>query len=179
MNIGEKIKQIRIRNSLTQEELANRCELSKGFISQIERDLTSPSIATLFDLLECLGTNIQDFFNEKTPEKIVFEKNDVFEKEHNNLNHIIKWLVPNAQKNTMEPIIIELDDGGKSEEDYPHEGEEFGHVLEGTIYLCIGNKKYKVKKNESFYFKPEEDHYIYNVGRKKAKVLWVSSPPNF
>ena len=46
MKIGGKIKELRIQKSLTQEELADRCELSKGFISQLERDLTSPSIAT-------------------------------------------------------------------------------------------------------------------------------------
>lgn len=61
MNIGEKIKRLRKKNGLTQEELADRCELTKGFISQIERDLTSPSIATLVDILESLGTNLQEF----------------------------------------------------------------------------------------------------------------------
>lgn len=45
MEIGKKIKELRIAKQLTQEELADRCELSKGFISQLERDLTSPSIA--------------------------------------------------------------------------------------------------------------------------------------
>ena len=55
MEIGEKIRRIRIERGLTQEELADRAELSKGFISQIERDLTSPSIATLEDILTCLG----------------------------------------------------------------------------------------------------------------------------
>ncbi|HBR33695.1 MAG TPA: Cro/Cl family transcriptional regulator, partial [Firmicutes bacterium] len=74
MEIGDKIKRLRIRNQLTQEELANRCELSKGFISQVERELTSPSITTLLDILECLGTNIKDFFNETIDEKIVFKK---------------------------------------------------------------------------------------------------------
>ena len=56
MNIGEKLKELRTQRNLTQEELADRCELSKGFISQVERDLASPSIATLTDLLECLGS---------------------------------------------------------------------------------------------------------------------------
>ena len=70
MGIGEKIKRLRIKNGLTQEELAMRSELSKGFISQVERDLTSPSISTLVDILECLGTNLKDFFNEKTQEKL-------------------------------------------------------------------------------------------------------------
>ena len=55
MEIGKKIKLLRIEKGLTQEELAGRAELSKGFISQLERDLTSPSIATLIDILQCLG----------------------------------------------------------------------------------------------------------------------------
>ena len=62
--IGTKIKDLRIQKGLTQEELADRCELSKGFISQLERDLTSPSIATLLDILTCLGTDLKDFFND-------------------------------------------------------------------------------------------------------------------
>ena len=60
MQIGEKIRVLRMEKQLTQEELANRCELSKGFISQVENDLTSPSIATLIDILEILGTNFPD-----------------------------------------------------------------------------------------------------------------------
>ena len=68
MDIGAKLKELRILKGLTQEELADRAELSKGFISQLERDLTSPSIATLMDILQCLGTSIGEFFNE-TPEE--------------------------------------------------------------------------------------------------------------
>lgn len=61
VNIGEKIRRYRQKLGLTQEELASRTELSKGFISQLERDLTSPSIATLTDILEALGTNLSEF----------------------------------------------------------------------------------------------------------------------
>ena len=64
MNIGQKVRELRIAKNLTQEELADRSELSKGFISQLERDLTSPSIATLVDILQCLGTNLNDFFSD-------------------------------------------------------------------------------------------------------------------
>ena len=55
MVIGEKIKNLRLSCELTQEELADRCELTKGYISQLENDLTSPSIATLIDILSALG----------------------------------------------------------------------------------------------------------------------------
>ena len=63
MEIGNKIKRLRLQRGLTQEELAARTELSKGFISQLERDITSPSIATLLDILEALGADVAAFFN--------------------------------------------------------------------------------------------------------------------
>ena len=60
MDIGHKIKQLRIQKGLTLEELASRSELTKGFLSQTERNLTSPSIATLNDIVEALGTSLSD-----------------------------------------------------------------------------------------------------------------------
>ena len=113
MDIGAKLKELRILKGLTQEELADRAELSKGFISQLERDLTSPSIATLMDILQCLGTSIGEFFNETPEEQIVFGKTDYFEKHDLELKNEIKWIIPNAQKNMMEPILLTLEPGGK------------------------------------------------------------------
>lgn len=179
MEIGEKIKRLRIKNRLTQEELANRCELSKGFISQIERDLTSPSISTLVDILQCLGTDLKDFFNEKVDENIIFHKEDIFIKEDRELNSKIRWIVPNSQKNLMEPILISLYPGGSSQVDAPHEGEEFGYIISGSIYIHLGEQKFKAKKDESFYFKPTTAHYLANAGKTTAKILWVSTPPSF
>lgn len=179
MDIGEKIKRMRIEKQLTQEELANRCELSKGFISQLENNLTSPSIATLIDILEILGTNLREFFNEIDDERISFTKDDMFETEDEYLKYTLKWLIPNSQKNEMEPIIITLYPGGQYKEEKPHEGEEFGYVLAGSIYVHIGDKKSKVKKGESFYFRPRANHYISNSGKTDAKVIWVTTPPSF
>lgn len=68
---------------------------------------------------------------------------------------------------------------GKTKEDTPHEGEEFGYVINGWINLHIGDKKYKVKKGESFYFKANSNHYISNNGKVKANIIWVSTPPSF
>ena len=178
MEIGSKIKNLRVLKGLTQEELANRAELSKGFISQVERDLTSPSIATLIDILQCLGTNISDFFNDNgDDDQIVFGKNDYFEKTDVELNNKIQWIIPNAQKNMMEPILLTLEAGGSTYPDNPHEGEEFGYVLQGSVSLHIGSKTWRVKKGESFYFTPNKSHYITSKGG--AVLLWVSSPPSF
>ena len=179
MQIGNKIKRMRIERGLTQEELANRCELSKGFISQVENDLTSPSIATLIDILEILGTNLKEFFSDDKDEKITYTYEDMFETENLDLKYKLMWLVPNAQKNEMEPILIELKKGKNSMEIDPHDGEEFGYVLSGSIILHLGDKSYKVRKNESFYFKPRANHYISNNGKTTAKVIWISTPPTF
>ena len=78
MEIGKKIKELRLRNNLTLEELASRSELTKGFLSQVERDLTSPSIATLEDILEALGTDLAHFFSEEKNEQVVFRQSDFF-----------------------------------------------------------------------------------------------------
>lgn len=179
MEIGKKIKELRMQKGLTQEELANRTELSKGFISQLERDLTSPSIATLIDVLQCLGTNLEGFFAYTTPEQVVFKKEDYFEKEDCEYKNLIKWIIPNAQKNMMEPILLTLEPGGSTYPDNPHEGEEFGYVLKGTITINIGSNSYRVKKGESFYYEASKSHYIEASGNHGAQLIWVSTPPSF
>ena len=174
MDIGAKIKRIRLSNQLTLEELANRSELTKGFLSQLERDLTSPSVATLENILEALGTNLKDFFSEDEDEQIVFSKDDFFE----NIPVFRFNLLP-IEKNEMEPILIELKKGKNSMEIDPHDGEEFGYVIQGKITLMNGDEEYEVKKGETFYLKGNLPHYIVNKHDTLAKVIWVSTPPIF
>jgi transcriptional regulator with XRE-family HTH domain len=177
MNIGGKIKRLRIANQLTLEELANRSELSKGFLSQVERNLTSPSIATLEDILEALGTSLHDFFSETQDEQIVFTSNDYFVNEQD--DYTISYVVPNAQKNEMEPILIELEKGKCSMVMDPHEGQEFGYVISGSVILHYGQKKWNVKKGETFYLQGNRSHYLENPYERIAKIIWVSTPPLF
>ena len=177
MELGARLRDMRQRKNLTQEELADRCELTKGYISQLENDLTSPSIATLCDLLNALGSNLSDFFHEDTEEKIVFTQEEFIEKQSDGM--LFNWVIPNAQKNMMEPVLVELEAGAATQVDFPHEGEEFGFVLEGRIAVVKAEKSHPAKKGESFYFTADKEHYITNTGKSKAKFLWISTPPNF
>ena len=177
MDIGNKLKELRVLKGLTQEELADRSELSKGFISQLECNLTSPSITTLMDILQCLGTSIGEFFNEAPDEQIIFGKQDYFVKLDTEYKNEIKWIIPNAQKNTMEPIYLTLQAGGSTCPDTPHEGEEFGYVLQGTVSIHLGSKTYKAKKGESFYYTADKTHFL--SSKSGAVLIWVSSPPSF
>ncbi|MCQ2409786.1 MAG: XRE family transcriptional regulator [Clostridia bacterium] len=177
MELGVKIKRLRLQKDLTQEELADRCELTKGYISQLENELTSPSIATLEDILNALGTTPAEFFKDEKASKVVFTESEYIEKLSE--DHKIEWLVPNAQKNEMEPIRVTINPHTFLEEDVPHEGEEFGYVLSGKIYLHLGKSAYVVKKGETFYYSAEKVHRLENRSNEKAVVLWITSPPTF
>ena len=177
MNIGVKIKQLRTQKGLTLEELASRCELTKGFLSQMERNLTSPSISTLNDILEALGTTLSEFFKEEKNEKVVFQKEDFFVDKRD--GYTVNWIVPNSQKNEMEPVLIELMPGERTFEVTPNDGEEFGFVLDGKITLVNGKNEYIVKKGETFYLTGRDFHYLKNDKKTPAKIIWVSTPPLF
>ena len=177
VNIGKRIKQLRVRNALTQEELARRCELTKGFVSQLENELATPSLPTLMDIVEALGSDMASFFTEEKETKIVFGKEDFFEDEED--GYAISWVVPNAQKNRMEPIVLTLGPHASSRPLAPHEGEEFGYVLAGSVSLVNGGKKHRVRRGETFYMRGEQEHYLRNDSSQSAKELWITTPPLF
>ena len=178
IDIGRRVKDLRNRNGLTQQELADRTELTKGFISQLERRQVSPSVVTLMDMIECLGVTPEEFFKSSTPEQIVFKQDDYFVKEDED-GGTKTWLVPPAQKFEMEPLLVELAPGQDTGEDKPHAGEEFGYVLSGRIKVTFGDHTYTVKAGESFYYRTTKTHRITNTGTRPAKYLWISTPPEF
>ncbi len=177
MFLGSKIKERRIILGLTQEELANRCELTKGYISQLEHDKVDPSIQTLEVIVDALGTSLSDFFKEIESNKIKFSEEEQLDKDFG--GYIQSWLVPSAQVLSMEPIYIVIEPNTKTIPDLPHVGEEFGYVIEGKILIHYGEVKEICQQGESFYYEASKKHFIENIGDKKAKVIWVSCPPNF
>ena len=133
----------------------------------------------LQDIAEALGVNLETFFKEEKDEKIVFKQEDYFEDQKEDSKII--WIVPNAQKNEMEPILLELNPAGKSKEIFPHEGEEFGYVLRGKIALVNleTNQKSIIKKGETFYIKGDFSHCIENASNQISQLIWTCTPPIF
>ena len=179
MDIGNRMKELRIQYGLTQQELADRAELTKGFISQLERNQNTPSVTTLLDIVQCLGTTPAEFFADEEPEQIVFKESDYFEKVNDENQSTVEWIVPNAQKNSMEPVRLTLKPGGTSEVLDPHSGEEVGYVIKGSVKISYGRKSYTVRAGESFYFEANKSHFIENTSGRDAVLIWVSNPPSF
>ena len=176
--IGKKIRDLRNTNGLTQQELADRTELTKGYISQLERGQVTPSVVTLLDLIECLGTTASEFFEEAHEEQVVYSEDGFFEKIDEGGNSI-QWIVPTAQQNQMEPLLVKIEDRQHIMEDKPHEGEEFGYVISGQILLHLDEVTYEVKAGQSFYYSANREHSIENVSEEPAQLIWVSTPPSF
>lgn len=179
MKIGQRIKRLRLANDLTQDELALRADLTKGFISLLERDLTSISIEALAQVLAVLGSTLSDFFKELEvgEQKIVFGIDDRVLVEGEGDEETVELLIPGAHRNMMDPVLVTIEPG-KQSTDNGHEGEEFGMVLSGTVYLEMeGHKHQRVRKGECFYFKADRPHLVVNRGKRTATILWVVSPP--
>ena len=131
-----------------------------------------------FCFMSCktIYVQISSFLSEEE-KQIVFGTDDFFVDEKE--DYQVEWIIPNAQKNQMEPILMTLYPHKKSHIQTSYTGEEFGYVLKGNITIMRGGKKYKVKAHETFYMDGAKSHYLYNHGNSPAKILWITTPPIF
>jgi transcriptional regulator with XRE-family HTH domain len=118
MKIGERIRNLRQLSNLTQEELAERAGLTKGFISQVERDLTSISLDSLIQILGALDEDISEFFRDSTgEEKIVYRENDRVVIEKDKIRRF-ELLVPGSRINRAHSFTWK----GQDSKERPHGG---------------------------------------------------------
>lgn len=176
MEIGEKLRNLRIQKNLTQEELGERTDLTKGYISQLERDLSSPSMETFFDILEVLGVTPAEFFKQKTgDQKIVYKDEDTTFYSDEEHGYHIKWLIPESNEKEMEPILLTLDKKGQYKQFTPSQSETFIYVLEGKVALQFGESLYEAEAGESIYYEASKPHRLQNQAKGISKVLIVAT----
>ena len=178
LRVGARIRGLRRSHGLTQEELAHRSNLTKGFISQLERDLTSPSLESLLEILETLDTDIVRFFQGHQEGRIVFGAADSRNAATYPEVRAFELMVPGAANRNMESALVTMEPGESVAEE-AHAGEEFGYVLKGKVQVTYGEKRAAAKRGEWFYFASDRNHRVANPYKKRAKLLWVSTPPSF
>ena len=176
--VGERIRDLRMSYRLTQEELAHRSSLTKGFISQLERDLSSPSLESLVGILRALDTDIVTFFKDQEEEGFVFGEEDAVNTDTYPEVAEFRLLVPGGANCDMEPALVTLAPGQEITEK-SHAGEEFGYVLQGQVQVTYGERRMTARRGQCFYFVSDRGHKLANPFSRRAKVLWVSSPPGF
>jgi transcriptional regulator with XRE-family HTH domain len=177
MEIGKKVKDLRLAAELTQEELATRAQLTKGFISQVENDQTSISLDSLVDILDALGMSISEFFaDDDATDRISFSRADRISLEGRGAQSF-ELLVPGSTNMLMDPILITLEPGEALPVEEPHNGEEFGYLLSGQMVIKYGKKSHHLRKDDCFYFEAYKTHQFVNKGKHKTTFIWVMTPP--
>lgn len=166
MEIGTKIKAIRNRKKITIAQMCEGTGLSKGFISNVENNNTSPSINTLQTIATFLGVPLPYLLLEKKEHMRVVRK---AERTHSTFNTLkIEHL---TSKGGLRMMLVEFPPGASMGEANAHEGEECHLVLEGKILAEQGEDSMIVEAGDSFSWNASVPHFAKNIGEDKAVVL--------
>lgn len=175
MGIGSKLRDLRIRKNLTQEELGERVDLTKGYISQLEHNQSSPSMETFFDLLNVLGQSPAEFFTEERKPQLVYPVADQTEFTDAERGYTLRWLVPESNENEMEPVCIDFAPGGSFKTFEPSPAETFIFVVKGAVALVLGTTRHEAKAGETIYFHANQQHQIVNAAKGASRVILVAT----
>lgn len=181
-NVGKKIKDLRTNQNLTLKDLSAKTSLSIGFLSQLERGLTTIAIDSLSNIAKALQVNLSYFIEEAKPnEKIVLRsyEREVFQLENNQFIHY--HLTNDIENKCLLPRLIEILPTNSKEPvvGYAHEGEEFVYVLEGILTLFIGEEEKELFPGDSAHYSSKGDHNWANYTNKTVKILTVHTPNMF
>jgi transcriptional regulator with XRE-family HTH domain len=169
MQIGRKIRDLRLRRALTVHQLALATGLSKGFISQVENDRTSPSLATLADLARALDTSVAYL--------VVEEERPALRVGGNTSRVEVLSALP---KRNLEMLLVEFPAGVSAEgKRHYHHGEECMLVLEGRVGVTCGEHSFLLEAGDSIHYDGRVPHSIENRGGSPARVLTAITPAAF
>ncbi|MBP3059258.1 helix-turn-helix domain-containing protein [Texas Phoenix palm phytoplasma] len=177
MNIGFNIRHLRLKKKITQKQLAQKLNVTSGYISQIENNLISPSIKVLFSLLEILKISPSDFFKKQEKNiELIHKSDDFFGVLDENLKNKIYYLFPKMNNSRMKPLIIEIQSQGQTNiKSIKNDEDVFVFVLEGEVILVLNKCRYFLKKNETFYLSTDKEYYLFNYRSEKARILQINS----
>jgi len=174
--IGVALRRLRLRRRLSLAEVATSIGISLGFLSAVERNQMTASIATLRKLARFYKTNILDFFDpaESNSPLVPPRERKVLEAGPGVRMELLAW-----GNTVMEPHLFRIAPNAGSGESYTHEGEEFLYILQGELQISLENDQYRLKTGDSFYFESATPHSWKNPGHSETCVLWVNTPPTF
>jgi DNA-binding transcriptional MerR regulator/mannose-6-phosphate isomerase-like protein (cupin superfamily) len=175
--IGARLRRLRTHKALSLAHVADAVGVSVGFLSAIEREQMTASVATLRRLARFYQINILSLFNpsEANPGRVRPSERKILEAGPGVRMELLSW-----GNTMMEPHLFRIAPSSGSGESYAHEGEEFLYILRGSLEISIADgERLCLQEGDSFYFDSSNEHRWKNPGKKEALVLWVNTPPTF
>ena len=183
IRLGRQIRHWRLVKGLTLRDMAKLVGCSESLLSKIENDRTTPSLSTLHKIAVALDLSISDIFGSGESE-IVTRANkrnvllvDGDESDGDRMR--LEQLAPAKKGRQLQADMYIMPPGGGSNGENHHSGEEFGLVMEGSLFLTIDDMSYLLEAGDSFVFRSELTHSFTNNGSTVARVLWINTPPTF
>jgi transcriptional regulator with XRE-family HTH domain len=174
--VGARVRSLRRERGLTIEQIAVATGLTKGFISQLERDRTSPSLSSIARICDALGVRLSQIF-EREPAPALVRRDerpevDTYFPTHN-------WLLTSRDERRLQVIESEVAPGaGSGDELYALAGEaEFVYVLEGTLQITVGEDTLTLGEGDALTYELSKPHTWRNPSStERLRVLWMAVP---
>ena len=177
--IGERIRERRQQLGLSLKGLAEKTDLTSGFLSQIERDLSEPSISSLRKISEVLGVAVFYFLIDDNVKNPVV-RHDQRKKISFSESHMTYELLCPDMDRQLEMFMAKLEPGAMTcSEPLTHPGEEVTYVLNGKMWIKIGDEEYTLEKGDTVYYFGTTPHQIINVGNEEMIFISTITPPQF
>jgi transcriptional regulator with XRE-family HTH domain len=180
-DLGMTIRRLRESRQLSLKEVAARSGLTQSFLSQVERNLTSPSVASLRKVALALGVPLAALFQgPMTPEDHVVRRNERRQLVHPKRQWRDYLLTPNLVGKLQVILSVIEPGGGSGDEPYTHDSdEECVVILRGRLEFWVGTDRYLLEEGDSIVFESRIPHRNRNPGPDQAEVLWITTPPSY
>src|SRR6056297_3951246 len=174
MELGNKIRKLRLSLGLTQEDVAARADLARSFISQVETGKTSPTLENLERIIKAVGSDLKSFFSDYKSQKILYKKGERVPVYDEPEGITSQMLMNEVEDKKIDSFIVTLEPGSETEAEDFHEGDEFGFVLKGDCTLLLDDKPYYLEEGDCFYYQADKVHKLVNHNKDtNAKILWI------
>ena len=180
LQVGQKVKEVRMKRGLSQSELAKLIGVTSSTISQVESNLIYPSLPALVKMAEVLSVQVSSFFQTESAltRKVAFSPADhISVKLQDTPGDTItaRMLTPVDFQAKCELYLLEIQPGKKlSHHFFAHKGEEMGYLLSGRLQMSLPNSVHKLKAGDSVYLSTEIPSQWINPGPGAARLLWIS-----
>jgi len=182
LKLGTTIRDLRQKQELSLRDLSAISGCSISFLSQLERDLVSPTVANLKKIADALGVTVTSFFESEneSEETVVVRHNERVRFASKASKVVYESLKSPKTSSVLEPLYQILEKGAYSgDENNVHLGEEFVIVLSGKLEIILDEKSLVLNEGDSAVYNSNTPHRWRNANDGETELLWVNTPPTF
>ncbi|KAB1905027.1 cupin domain-containing protein [Micromonospora tulbaghiae] len=187
--VGGRIRRYRKERGLTLRGLASRSGLSIGFLSQVERGISSIGLTALGSVAKALDRSVADFFDPGTaspdstvsslPRHFTLTRAETAATQYVSGQQTYRMLSDRGPDLVLEPMLVHIAPGGRRENAYGHRGEEFAYVISGELLYEVEGVEHRLFPGDSVHLRSSVPHQLYNDTDAVTTVVSVVTPRLF